>query len=910
MPTIVPFAFCDTSTFDQNITDFSTELAKLDAVAGPILAGALPALSNGEQDKGDLLDALEAALSTPPATTAPSAAPGQPASPPPSPATTAPAPIQWFLEGLEIEGFRGINNEGAPLAVKFKPNCVSSITAPNGVGKSSIYDALSFAFRGKIDKLDRLLQAERPQDYYLNRFHPAGLGTVKLTLQPDNGRAAVTITVTRNAAGQRSVSGHPDAEALLAELNREFVLLDGQTFQSFMDETALNRGRSFSGLLGLARYSTLRQQLQQLSHTRSFNSHFDISAQAAKKVAADRSIAAARKAIETDYEALVLEKIAPQAPAADSQARCHAALAAIPTLSTHCDGKTFMQISGADCHAAVNAAEGGPDKARLASLIQAEERWKTANKATPTDSDAEILYGLARTREAALAGTAGEQLQRLYKVSDEVMSGAEWASPNLCPTCGVQHATSVLDHVREKLGQYDAVETATAAVATEWAAKGWSDLDALEKLVLGEDEAFLLARLKRSGEEGTIASAEIAALESHIVTMRVKAEAEIQRLAAESAALSKMMPPSLVTVTRAIEAAQRLKTNWAALESAGKEATELAASGQRVTRLKSFLDQASAVFAQAESGMAATRLARVEPLCQDLFHQIMFSPVTPILRKPSGTEDLAIGLATFWTLHDVSAQALLSESYRNAFAVSVYLAAASLYGGAPRFMVLDDVTSSFDAGHQHHLVEVIRTRFARPLQANGPQVILLSHDTLLEKLFNKHSGSSDWSHQRLEGTANTAVLLQSGAVNKVRDATNTLLNQGRVDDAAPRLRQYLEYVLQTIIDKCRIPVPPDLAFGDDKRTPGEYLSAIKAAVELEERAGSLILEPAQKQALQMHSATIIGNFVSHWATGQTTAFSAPALLGVMQAIENYQDCFKYEPTPGAQKRFYATLHSR
>jgi hypothetical protein len=35
---------------------------------------------------------------------------------------------------------------------------------------------------------------------------------------------------------------------------------------------------------------------------------------------------------------------------------------------------------------------------------------------------------------------------------------------------------------------------------------------------------------------------------------------------------------------------------------------------------------------------------------------------------------------------------------------------ASLYGGALRFVVLDDVTSSFDAGHQHHLVEVIRAR--------------------------------------------------------------------------------------------------------------------------------------------------------------------------------------------------------
>jgi hypothetical protein len=498
----------------------------------------------------------------------------------------------------------------------------------------------------------------------------------------------------------------------------------------------------------------------------------------------------------------------------------------------------------------------------------------------------------------------------LYKVSDEVMSGHDWPSPNLCPTCGEQHESSVLDNVREKLGQYDAVERTTTALATEWAAKGWSELEELEKLTIGEQEALLLARLKRSGEEGTITGAEVTALGTHLATVRTKAQDEIQRLADESAALSRTMSPSLVSVTRAIEAAQRLQRSWAALETAENEAKNIAARARRVAQLKTFLDNASAMFAQAESGVAAARLARVEPLCQTLFNQIMFSPVTPVLRKTAGTEDLAIALATFWTLRDVSAQALLSESYRNAFAVSVYLAAASLYGGAPRFMVLDDVTSSFDAGHQHHLVEVIRTQFARPLQVNGPQVILLSHDTLLEKLFNKHSGSPNWSHQRLEGTAHTAVLLQSGAVNKVRDATNTLLNHGRVDDVAPRLRQYLEYVLQTVIDKCRIPVPPDIAFGDDKRTPGEFLNAIKAAVELEDRAGSLILEPGQKQALQMHSATIIGNFVSHWATGQTQAFSAPALLGVMQAIENYQECFRYEPTPGAQKRFYATLHSR
>ena len=59
-----------------------------------------------------------------------------------------------------------------------------------------------------------------------------------------------------------------DANALLTQLNREFVLLDGETFRSFIDSKALDRGRDFAGLLGLARYSVLRQQLQALANTR------------------------------------------------------------------------------------------------------------------------------------------------------------------------------------------------------------------------------------------------------------------------------------------------------------------------------------------------------------------------------------------------------------------------------------------------------------------------------------------------------------------------------------------------------------------------------------------------------------------------------------------------------------------
>ena len=104
----------------------------------------------------------------------------------------------WFLNEVSVEGFRGINNEGAPLKVKLKPDKVNSISAPNGVGKTSIFDAVLYAITGSIPKLDDLPAAERGQSYYLNQFHTGNSGHIHLTLQPENGDAAFVLSVERD----------------------------------------------------------------------------------------------------------------------------------------------------------------------------------------------------------------------------------------------------------------------------------------------------------------------------------------------------------------------------------------------------------------------------------------------------------------------------------------------------------------------------------------------------------------------------------------------------------------------------------------------------------------------------------------------------------------------------------------
>src|SRR3546814_16264595 len=85
-----------------------------------------------------------------------------------------------------------------------------------------------------------------------------------------------------------------------------------------------------------------------------------------------------------------------------------------------------------------------------------------------------------------------------------------------------------------------------------------------------------------------------------------------------------------------------------------------------------------------------------------MFRGIMkVADVVPELQRADGREDLHVQLSDFHGQRRLSARALLSESYRNALAIAVFLAAAAKHSGVPRFVVLDDVPSSFDSGHKY-----------------------------------------------------------------------------------------------------------------------------------------------------------------------------------------------------------------
>jgi hypothetical protein len=304
----------------------------------------------------------------------------------------------------------------------------------------------------------------------------------------------------------------------------------------------------------------------------------------------------------------------------------------------------------------------------------------------------------------------------------------------------------------------------------------------------------------------------------------------------------------------------------------------------------------------------------IESDYRELYGQITNNPdVVPSLRKATGSEELHLRLEKFFGLTDLSATTLLPESYRNALAIAIFLSGAQQTKTQARFMVLDDITSSFDAGHQYGLMELLRSRVAYPANPNGPQIILLSHDGLLEKYFDIQATEGGWHHQRLQGMPPMgSVLIQAQDANRLGTEARKFLGAGQISQAEPLIRQYLEFSLLEVIRKTRISVPLDFVIRDDKKMVANCLDAIEASVELHKKAGDLILDGKQLKDLEgVHVPALIANWVSHYATGVMTSVTPYVLLGVLDTIDKFVECFKYSCTCKTPiRRFYKNLGER
>jgi DNA repair exonuclease SbcCD ATPase subunit len=827
---------------------------------------------------------------------------------------------RYFLVLLRIEGFRGINNSSDPLELKFKSNAVNSIFGPNGLGKSSIYDALSFAIRGSIPKLEELPQADAPKSYYSNRFHQTGTSTIELTFESDNGGPNVEIRIVRSPKGQRTVvspTGHSNPEQFLKDLDSEFVLLDQNTFQRFVADSPLQRGRTFSGLLGLAKLSEYRQVLQTLSHRRTLDTDFEIKTLSARSTDAQRERERALLNARMHYKSITGNELPDSFSPHLALEQARISLKQFEVLKPHFAEPDLSRVDFAKVNAAL----------RLIEKSDLREELTLSRKSLDTcrslcETESEVIQQMElRTkidlRDALFNSTHGPLLPPVYQSALRVLESPDW-NERICPACETLHDTPLAPEIEKRQTEYADVARCQKEIAACWQASSWSRRlrnaeDCVECNPLANDNCF--QKIDRLFCEGTGEIADLDRAIARLKTLGAKLEERIDAINKRIAEIEQQLPRSLVALSQKIYAAEQLVAQIQQYVEQDTNHSLLSDKLRKRTIWIQFIESASSRFSEAEVSLSTRKTIAIENDYQQMYAGITNNPsVIPKLRRASGTEDLHLRLDRFYGLKDVSATTLLQESYRNALAISIFLSTAIQSATPGRFIILDDVTSSFDAGHQFALMELLRQRVARPEHLNGPQIILLSHDGLLEKYFDKLSGTVAWHHQKLQGLPpHGTVLSQVQNADRLRHMAEKFLASGQCELALPLIRQYLEYRLLKIIRSLGISVPLDFAIRDDRKMVENAVTAIKDAVRLHQMANSLILDRTQVNNLtSVVVPALLGNWVSHYATGITNNLSVQVLMALFATIDQFADCFQYDCrcSGGVKRRDYRSLSQK
>ena len=827
---------------------------------------------------------------------------------------------RYFLASAAIEGFRGINNDGDPLVLKFKHDAVNSVHAPNGVGKSSIFEALHFALHGTVPRLEGMQDAEQGASYIVNKFHPAQQATVALVFKSDDGTPDVSITVTRTAAGGRVVtspSGHADPDSFLADLCEDFVLVDYPRFASLVDCSALERGRSFASLVGMSRYSQLRQALDGAKNTRNINGDLGLSTLDTEVTAENRALGVVEQRILAAHQEVTGVAGGQMADTAALKARVTAGLAGIALFTPLLANASVMDFDFDAAEKIVDQEEGGAARKTLDGLNTAVTTLGGLQVSAAELAEIDALVTAAKARDDAMRKVGAASLHALLKNALSVVNSADWHDPKVCPVCEKAGDGPLQDQLEAKIALYDEADQLDAELKRQVQSAGCvGKLRQLEEQArLGVVDADRIAPvLTLAARQSSVSTADLERAKDALGALEAKRVDVLTAINAEIATLQAGLPPSLVAVTRTLGQAKQFRDAMNEYERTLPALAAKRAKLAKLNRWKTFITNVAGQFATAESALANARITDIQASCQELFgHLVRGGPdVRPTLNRAQNTEQVDLKLADFFGLPNQSARALLSESYRNAVAASIFMAAATRQQGVPRFMVLDDVTSSFDAGHQFSLMDTIRTKLrfgAANGLPGGLQFIILSHDTSLEKYFDRLNGTTEWNHQKLQGMPPRGrLMIATQQADRLKAQAEQYLNAGQIDIGEPFVRQYLEYKLGQIITRLEVPVPPDYATRGDKRTLSTYVDAITAAVALYQAAGRCVLSAQQVADLQNHHMpSIMANYVSHYETGAGNPFNAYALLGVLQSVDALADCFCWTDPANNQRKYYRRL---
>jgi len=197
-------------------------------------------------------------------------------------------------------------------------------------------------------------------------------------------------------------------------------------------------------------------------------------------------------------------------------------------------------------------------------------------------------------------------------------------------------------------------------------------------------------------------------------------------------------------------------------------------------------------------------------------------------------------------------QKYFSESHLNCFGLSFFLASVIAFNKENKFLILDDVISSFDSNHRIRFANLLFEKFA------DYQIILLTHENEWYQYVSQLAKRKSWLINEIKWDEATGTHIDINPTD-LREFIETNLSKGNVNILGNPIRKYLEHTLKDICANLEVKV--NFRYNDinEKRMADELLNELKSKI----NKSSAELKSQITIIDRITSSNILGNLLSH-----------------------------------------------
>jgi energy-coupling factor transporter ATP-binding protein EcfA2 len=208
----------------------------------------------------------------------------------------------------------------------------------------------------------------------------------------------------------------------------------------------------------------------------------------------------------------------------------------------------------------------------------------------------------------------------------------------------------------------------------------------------------------------------------------------------------------------------------------------------------------------------------------------------------------------FWNKKRVSPpHKYLSESYQNCVGISFFLASVEAFNSQNKFIVFDDVISSFDANHRKRFAELLVEQYEEKYQ-----LILMTHEETWFEWVRHLVKNKDWLLKEIKYNESAGTYMDKPAKD-LRERIEFKIESSDKENLGNDARKYLEAILKNIVWNLEVKLPFRFNSDNEDRTVYELLTEIKGTLKkrnCSELLGNDVID-------RLLGSTFIGNKDSH-----------------------------------------------